>query len=492
MLNLDVIAYHALRQPSSIAVCLSATDVSYETFDRNANQVANRLKERVAAGTRVAVMIDNAYLHWLVLLALGRLGAVSASVDPAKHELLLDLIHPDLVLSDQEVAGVDAIHKISVTIQWLRETLELASGDRPAHASRPEDPLRIVTSSGTTGSPKKILLTHGSLMNRLKGGALAYPARYHERLLSMPGVDTLGGYRGPMRSWWLGGTVCLFSATPELVAGRGPTGIFASPRQLRTLIGRLPPAFKALPNLSVISGGGRMSRQLSQQIRLRLAGDAMTGYASTETDVFASCPLRLLDLDPDLTGIVLPGCEIEALDLAGRTLPPGEVGEIRVRTPEMCSGYFEDEEATARHFRDGWFHPGDLGSVSADGRIRITGRIDDVLNAGGVKIAPDLIEDILMTVPGIRDAGVFSVAEGGMTSFWAAVVSGGPIDFGAAQMLVNRHVASGNISLRFVSVPAVPRNAMGKVQRSELQAQARALQASAQAGDTIATAARSA
>ena len=478
MIFVDGVAHHAIRNPQAMAVCIHNADVSYEAFDRNINQVANLLAARLNPGARVAVMVDNQFTHWLLLLALGRLGAISVSLDPAKYEMLLEVVRPDAVLTDRALTGPYSAVEMLVTPAWLKETLASGNPQPLARLPRLDEPARIITSSGTTGRPKKILFTHGDVIRRIKGAYGLYPPGHNDRLLSLMGVDTLGGFTAFPRTWWLGGTACLFSPIPALIIARNVTGILASPRQMQTLVKRLPAGSRPLPNLSVTTGGHRMSRELSLLIRLRLASTAIVMYGSTEAGAVAAGPLSLLDRDPDVTGIVLPGHEVEAVDQAGRPVAPGVVGEIRVRTQEMCAGYLEDDAATARHFRDGWFYPGDVGSVSALGELRILGRVDDVLNAGGVKIAPEVIEEILMTVPGIDDVGVFSMTDAGTANLWAAVVASGPVDFAAAQALVNRRMASGNAPLRFVSVPSIPRNSMGKVQRFELRAQAAALSSS--------------
>ena len=477
MMIIDAVAHQALRNPQGVAVCMQNADVSFQIFNRSVNQVANRLKGRLSPGTRVAVMVDNRYLHWLLLLAVGRLGAVSVSIDPDKHELLLGVVRPGAVLADRAVTGQYAPAEIRVTSEWLKETMQSGSAAPLTNVPRLEDPVRIALSSGTTGLPKKILFTHAAALQRAIGGAESYPVRQHRRFLSLFGIDTAGGYAMSMRTWLLGGAVCLFPADPSLLATRNVAGIAGAPRQLQVLLSRLPKDFAPLPRLSITLGGGRISKELSRQLRQRLSPDVTLTYGSTEAWAVASCPLQLLDRDPDLSGILLPCREVEAISSAGESLPPGEVGEIRIRTPEVCPGYLEDDEATARSFRNGWFYPGDVGSVSAAGELKILGRVDDVMNAGGVKVAPDVIEEILMTVPGILDVGVFSMEHDRRTNFWAAIVSGGAVDFSAAQAAVNRRLASGNALLRFVSVPSIPRNAMGKIQRLELRKQAEALSA---------------
>lgn len=471
---IDPIAHHALRQPHAIAVALPSADVTFASFDASINAVGTHLKAHAQRGSRVVIMADNMYLHWTLILALGRLGAVSVSIDPSKHEQVLGLLQPDLILSDRPLTGPFEGRDLRVSPAWLKAIQEAGTQPRLPEIVSLNDPARITMSSGTTGTPKKLLFTHGQVQRRIKGGGFNDPGRFHERLLCLVGIDTFGGYVSPLRSWWAGGTVCIFRPMPELIVARHVTGIAASPRQIAGLVKRLPPGFRALPHLSLSIGGARIPRELAVQVRLRLAGHVMTTYGSTEAGAIANMPLILSDMNPQLSGIVLPWHEVEAIDENGAALPPGSIGEIRIRTPEMCTEYLDDPETTAKHFRNGWFYPGDIGSVTAEGLLSILGRVDDIANVGGVKIAPDFIEDVLQTVDGIADVGVFLTQETPPRIIAAIVVDGQP-DLEAAKKLVNRKLPSGNVPISFLRVPSIPRNAMGKVERNVLRTQARAM-----------------
>ncbi len=427
--------------------------------------------------SRVLISVDNIYLHWLLILALGRLGHVTSSVDPAKFELMQGVLQPTVVVSDRAVGGPLGESAIRVSSEWLKETLSSAS----AEAIEPpglDTPARLFTSSGTTGRPKKLMLTHRQIMARWRGGTPMWPLPMFERLLCQIGVDTWGGYSMVTRTWAIGGAVCLFNATPAALLARGVTGLLTSPRQLQLLLERTPPDFSPIPDLTIVCGGSRVSPTLAMAARMRLGARGIIAYGSTEAGMIACMPFPLIETDASLTGIVAPGVEIEAIDAEGLPVPPGVEGEIRVRTLDMAPGYFEDPEATARHFRDGWFHPGDVGSISAAGEVRILGRVDDLVNAGGVKIAPEVIEEVLLSLPSVRDAGVFSLEDPtGKVGLWAAIVDNGAFDAQVASQMVKQKLASGSAPIRFMSVSNVPRNSMGKVERLRLRAQAAALAA---------------
>lgn len=469
-MTIDPVAQQARARPAAPAFILPSSEVNFATFDRNINRLAHFLAPTVAAGTAVAILIDNRYIHWMYALAIGRLGALSASVDPARHEIPLDIINPQIVFSDRALAGRFAGRETVVTPEGVRAIIEAGDASPLGRNIGVDTPARYILSSGTTGLPKRTLFTHGLILRRMRS-FLGSPLQMPERLLCTMGLDTIGGYVTPLWTWMSGGALCNFTPDPALIVSRGVTGILASPQQIQALLGRLPPDFRPPPRLSLYLGGARVPQSVSIRMRVKLSTQIVNGYGSTEVGIVAMTPFENLDNDPDLAGILVPGSEAEALDSAGNPLPPGEVGELRVRSMEMVSGYVDNEEATRAHFRDGWFYPGDLGSVSPTGEVRVFGRIDDVLNVGGVKIVPEVIEDVLLKIPGVKDVGVFTMDEPGRIGLWAALVENGPVDRRAALELVRQRISTG---ISFVAVDAIPRNSMGKIQRFELRGKATA------------------
>jgi acyl-coenzyme A synthetase/AMP-(fatty) acid ligase len=467
-MTIDPVAQQARARPAAPAFVLPNSEVNFATFNRNINRLARSLAPTVAAGSTVAILIDNRYIHWMYALAIGRLGALSASVDPARHEIPLDIIKPDIVFSDRPLAGRFAGREIVVTTEGLRAVIETGDASPLGRSVGVDTPARYILSSGTTGLPKRTLFTHGLVLRRMRS-FLGSPLQMPERLLCTMGLDTIGGYVTPLWAWMNGGALCNFAPDPGLIVSRGVTGILASPQQIQTLLGQLPADFRPPPRLSLYLGGARVPQSVSIRMRVKLSTDIVSGYGSTEVGIVAMTPFENLDNDPDLAGILVPGSEAEAIDSAGNPLPPGEVGELRVRSMEMVDGYVDNEEATRKHFRDGWFHPGDIGSISPTGEVRVLGRIDDVLNVGGVKVVPEVIEDVLLKVPGVKDVGVFTMEERGRIGFWAALVETSPVDRKTAQELVRQRISTG---INFVTVDAIPRNSMGKIQRFELRGKA--------------------
>jgi long-chain acyl-CoA synthetase len=151
-------------------------------------------------------------------------------------------------------------------------------------------------------------------------------------------------------------------------------------------------------------------------------------------------------------------------------VPAGEDGIIRARSPEMAS-YASDAGDTIEMFRDGWFYPGDIGRIYADGLVVITGRTNEVINRGGVIVAPEIIEEVLRLDPVVKDVAVVGVPmASGIEEIWAAVVTDDPIDANAIGLRAHDKLNEKTPD-RILRIDAIPRNENGKVTRNALRDQ---------------------
>jgi acyl-coenzyme A synthetase/AMP-(fatty) acid ligase len=157
------------------------------------------------------------------------------------------------------------------------------------------------------------------------------------------------------------------------------------------------------------------------------------------------------------------------VDENDQPVPPGQTGILRFRSPLQTAGYLDDERATAQAFRDGWFYPGDTGSVGAAGYLFLSSRVDDTINVGGNKIDPRLIEELLDEQPEITESAVVAVTrDTGVPVLVAAVEAQGPFDADALKRLCQERLGKVYTPSAIVQVDALPRNESGKVMRSAL------------------------
>ena len=192
-------------------------------------------------------------------------------------------------------------------------------------------------------------------------------------------------------------------------------------------------------------------------------------YGQTEaTARLTYLPPERLSEKPGSVGIPLDGVEIDVLR-AGRKAVPMEVGEIRVRGPNVMLGYWQDTEATAQVLRDGWLYTGDLGHHDSEGYLYIDGRVSDLIKTGAYRVCPDEIEEVIATLAGVREVGVTAVADAVLGhAIKAVIVADGTLDAKRVQAHCRAHLAGYKVPkvIEFASV--LPRTASGKLQRSKL------------------------
>ena len=165
-------------------------------------------------------------------------------------------------------------------------------------------------------------------------------------------------------------------------------------------------------------------------------------------------------------GPALPHVGVRVRSPQGDDLADGELGELWVQGPNVCDGYWQRPEATAASFVDGWFRTGDIGVRASDGYITLHGRRTDLIISGGFNIYPREIEELLLEQPGVREASVVGVPDEARGEVPVAyVVTEGPLDEVALRLAMSTELASFKAPRAYVRVDALPRTALGKVQK---------------------------
>ncbi len=246
----------------------------------------------------------------------------------------------------------------------------------------------------------------------------------------------------------------------------------ASTQQLRDLIEAQTVAPVALGSLRAVHVGGNvMSQAFLETARTRICRRIICAYGSTEAGTVAHAPSEMLRGTDGAVGQVAPWATVEAVDDAGSVLPRGEVGLIRIRTKGQGHAYTA-AKGQRENFRDGWFYPGDRGTVTPDGMMVIVGRTHELINAGGAKVAPELIEELLVARPDVKDAAALAMTgASGIEELWVAIMpSGAPPDPAEIVAYCGKTNADYRpAQVRFVE--AIPRSALGKVAREQLRQQ---------------------
>lgn len=467
----DPIRRHANATPNAPAIIRWNATITYRQFDRMLDGIARRILD-LGFGPGDVVRLafpdlpgSGAAFRFLVLsLAMARAGVGTTAADEFDDCL-------SACFSGEAGTATRAPRSVLVDDAWFEsppETVEV--GIVPSHADGTTI-CRIVSTSGTTGTAKRVAVSHDIMVRRLEGGEALGPYPAEPVAIIHIGPWSNAGFRNVLRVLHAGGALVLARKPHEIlraIARHGVNYLFLAPAALASIVEVVPAGHGPFHGLEWVEvTGSYLPQPLYEQARARLCPNIVTSYGSTEAGNVASAKRSDLEEHPGAVGFVMPGVEVEAVDDDCRPLPPGVMGAIRIRSRTCVTGYFGDDETTSQTFRDGWFFPGDVGSVSVDRLLTIAGRKSDLINIGGNKISPRIIEEALLSVPGVVDAAAFGVPDAhGIPGIWAAIVVRGALAKGRLEATCRSLAFAG--PKRVLRVEALPRNANGKVVREDL------------------------
>ncbi|MFO1539410.1 MAG: class I adenylate-forming enzyme family protein [Chloroflexota bacterium] len=453
----DRLFFHALAQRMTYGEAADA-----------ARRIAGELREiGVRPGDTVALDLPGG-LHLVVLEALFHEAAIGWQQAPGASGA--DRLVPDWLITTTVRPATGARRTIVVDAPFLRRVGARSTAIEPQAYPSPQAICRIVFSSGTTGYPKPVAFSIEMIEYRAVCAAGFWMRT--PPFLSLLDVGTVSGFQAFYAAVMRGETY-LVPGDPNhnvaLIDLHEVASIKASPAQVAGLVDALATEGTKVPSLRIIQFAGSILPAPVAAAARRLTGAAIHNlYGSTETGTVAA---RYEDSDdPFDAGFVTEGTAVEIVDDADRVLPAGATGTIRYRRPLQATEYFRDPEASARVFRDGWFYPGDLGTLAADGRLRLAGRASEIVNAGGVKVDPARVDAAAAGLPGIRDAAAFAfVNRVGLMEVALAIVTGPTFDAATVVRRLRAELGSAAPSVLF-TIDAIPRNRMGKPLRHELAA----------------------
>lgn len=457
----------AFWTPTAPAVLTPERIVSYADFDADVDRIGWALEDmglRAGVGV-VSIRITEPYLHRLALAALSRLGVVSS---PAEDEAA----DVKLVYREAERLRPPPPGYVRLTPDWMADALNQPHRPLPRRDPDPDALVRVMLSSGTTRRPKRIGFSWRRLELATLTNVRVYGAGRLGVWVPLAGSDSLLGFSLGVSAWALGaayGSGVTVRMMPQLMTEM-PQGVAVmTPRQVQLLLDVLPADFEPCPGWRLQVGGSAIPEGQGRTAMARLTPDIWTGYGATESSRITAGPLSAL-IDEGSVGVVPAAASVEIVDEAGRVLPDGEAGELRVRGTRTADGYLGDPEQTAARFRDGWYYTHDLARRLPDGRIVIEGRLDDRMNLGGRKLMPIVVERVAQTYPGVLDCAAFAAPGAhGLDEVWLAVVAGPGIDREGFGAHLTRHDYLPR-PVRIAWVDEIPRNEMGKIQRAGLVA----------------------
>jgi len=504
----ELLARTADRFPERLAVASLHQDerLTWAELSEEADNVARGLWSLgIRRGDRVGLWSTNC-VEWIVLhMACARAGAALVNVNPAyrSHELRFTLARSRMKAlflwrrdkrADYGEILARACHGLTLELkhtiyfdspEWL--ALKYTPGELPAHVSV-DDVANIQYTSGTTGLPKGVMLTHHNIVNN--GQFLAAGFHYTERdkiVVPVPLFHCYGCVIGTMSAVNSGAAILLPNwtfdarATLKAVHEERATSVYGVPAMYVAELSL--PEFASYDLTSLRTGmmsGAPCPVELMKRVLEEMhCGELVIAYGQTETSpvVTMSDAGDSIEIRVKTVGRAMPQTEIRIAAATGETLPQGEQGEVCARGYAVMKGYDGDADGTAQVIgADGWLRTGDLGVMREDGCIHLTGRSRDVIIRGGENIYPREVEEFLYTHPKVDEAQVVGIPNerlGEIVAAWVRLKPGLSAGVDATEEEI-REFCKGQIAyykipdhVRFVT--EFPATLSGKIQKYKIR-----------------------
>nr|OQO22665.1 hypothetical protein B0A51_11530 [Rachicladosporium sp. CCFEE 5018] len=473
-----------------------ALEISYAQLGADVAKFQQKLaKLGIAPQSAVSIALPNSYPFIVAFLAASWQRAIAAPLNPAykqsEHEFYIDDLSSALVLVPQGQADGPASkaarrYEAAVAECYLdarthevvldvKEHGKLSGkGDRTIEIAQPEDTALVLHTSGTTGRPKAVPLSHRNLTRTMKNIQATYKLTPQDRtMLVMPLFHVhglLAGFLAPLAS---GGSVIIpgaFSASTfwKHFTTHGANWYTAVPTMHQILLKSPKPS--PIPEIRFIrSCSSPLSPKVFHDLEAAFRAPVLEAYAMTEAaHQMTSNPLPPGKRQPGSVGIG-QGVDVAILDAAGEEVEQGKEGEISIRGENVTKGYINNDKANAEAFtKSGFFRTGDQGKKDADGYVFITGRIKELINKGGEKISPIELDNVLAQHPAIAEAVSFAMADemyGQEVGASVVVKEGSKLSEEELITWMREKVAKFKVPKRVFFTDIMPKTATGKIQR---------------------------
>jgi acyl-CoA synthetase (AMP-forming)/AMP-acid ligase II len=470
-------AASAAAVPGRVAVTVDGEPVTHAELDDGAARVAGWLARRIQPGDRVLLAAAASVGFVRCYLGTLRAGAVVVLANPHYTAAELTPLAAGsgavLAFADPEPARLLAAQGIlTVDVRTLPGDASPAAGI----AAAPRDVALLAYTSGTTGTPKGVPLTHGRLAASIGSAMAAWRWHRDDVLAHALPLYHQHGLSGVHAALIAGGTVHIrsrFTAADlvRTIEETRATALFAVPTIYQALMDAGSFTAAEVPSLRLaVCGSAPLSPALAGRLAGALGRTPLIRYGTTESGLNASNPVD--DPRGDTVGMPLPGV-LARIAAADAGADPGADGEIQVRGPQVFGGYWNDPAATAAALTpDGWFRTGDIGAVDpATGHLRIRGRIKEMIITGGLNVYPREVEIVLEAHPSVAEAAVAGVPHdrwGEQVTAWVVLRDGHGFDEAALIAHAHTRLTGYKCPKRVFRLAALPRNHVGKIIRSAL------------------------
>jgi long-chain acyl-CoA synthetase len=477
----DLLRSRAAQNPDVTALFCRERTISYAELDASTDALAGwLLRQGLKPGDRVAIQWPNAIEAVQLYFAIFKAGLIAVPMNlrlkPSEIAWIVENSGASISFSHPMLA--EAMRHTGIKV--FTELPGAGQAETILPVVKDDAPAAILYTSGSTGRPKGAVHTHRSLVETARICTRDFIEKYGtggtERGLVMTPMMHASGIYVLLGSMYM-------SQSCVLLPMFEPAAVLDAIEQYRCTITMTLPALmqfvleeqvrkpRDVSSLKLVfAGGDTVPVALQERTRELLGVEMLEGLAQTETGPGISN--RLGAGKTGSIGVVPEGVEVRLVDSAGNPMADGEPGELLVRSGALCSGYWNNPEATAEALRDGWFHTGDLVSRDAQGYYWFRGRLKEIIIRGGSNISPQEVEEALYSHPEILEAGVVGMPHavwGEQVVAFVALREGGSAGEDEIRSHARQILADYKVPERVHFMPVLPKGATGKVHRKALK-----------------------
>ncbi|WP_404328881.1 long-chain fatty acid--CoA ligase [Mesobacillus maritimus] len=454
-------------------------------------------KQGIAEGDKIMVILPNCPEVIFSYQGINRAGAIIVPV--------MFTLHPKEIHYIVANSGVKAIITSSFVLEKVRTavcdlvvqpaviTVDVPSGDQVLNfydvlvdkndstelpiTTTEDDTAVILYTSGTTGSPKGVLLTHKNLYTNAENSA-KHNETERGTILGVLPLAHVYGLTISNITMLLGGSIVIFpnfnlAEVFAAIEKYQVRSFSAVPAMIHAMLSYPDGDKYDTSSLEWIgSGSAPLPVVLLNAFQSKFNADIYEGYGLSEAAPIVTAHRKGIQIKPGSVGIPIPGVEIKIVDDEGKELPVGEVGELIVRGENVTQGYFNNSVETDKILKNGWLHTGDMGRLDEDGYLYIVDRKKDLIIRGGFNLYPRDVEEILNRHEAVSEASVIGIPDERMGEEMVACVVKKEGNEVSAEELIRycqEHLAKNKTPRQILFMGALPRNGVGKILKTHLR-----------------------
>lgn len=423
----DYLKAQVEQTPEAIAVAFNNDEISYEAFYKKVELVAAFVQSKgMKKGDIVASMLLNSDLFMAVYYGVQLAGCTLLPINTklAPDELTYIFNHSEAkgLIYDERLEG--SLQQVEYEFEWTqtRAELQAEASDRELQPveNKANDTALVLYTSGTTGRPKGVMLTHRNVVSAVQQWSERIAYQKSDRVyISIPLFHCAGLHVIAVSTIYCGATLVIDEMfipdrTIPTILEKKITVFSGVPTMYALLLSKFDFANQAFPNVrKMVYGSAPMPHEIIKNLKEAFPKVEFHNlYGQTESSPGATeLPDEAVLTKAGSVGKALPNTQLKIVDANGVDLPVGEIGEICIKGEQIMKGYLKNDDETMQVIKNGWLYSGDLGRLDEDGYLYIVDRKKDLIIRGGENIYPIEVENVLYQIPQLIDAAVIGIPD---------------------------------------------------------------------------------